>query len=132
VLGKHKGIVGYTIGQRKGLGISAEHPLYVTRLDVPANKVVLGKNEDLFSKNARVININWIDPNDDRKEFDCKAKVRYRMSEQPCHVVRLDETSAKVIFVEPQRAITPGQAAVFYDGDVVLGGGTIVLGETDD
>ena len=126
VLGEHKGIVGYTIGQRKGLGIAYEHPLYVVSLDVPANKVVLGKNEDLFSTEALVENINWIDPNDNREEFDCSAKVRYRMSDKPCHVVRLDATTAKVSFIEPQRAITPGQAAVFYDQDVVLGGGTIV------
>ena len=126
VLGKHKGIVGYTIGQRKGLGISYEYPLYVVDLDVPANRVILGRNDDLFSSEALVENINWIDPNDDREELDCSAKVRYRMTDKPCHVVRLDETTAKVIFNEPQRAITPGQAAVFYDGDVVLGGGTIV------
>jgi tRNA-specific 2-thiouridylase len=126
VLGEHKGIVSYTIGQRKGLGISAEHPLYVVALDVDNNRVILGKNEDLFSKEALVKNINWIDPEDDRAEFDCSAKVRYRMTDKPCHVIRLDATTAKVIFDEPQRAITPGQAAVFYDGDVVLGGGTIV------
>ena len=126
VLGQHKGIVGYTIGQRKGLGISAAYPLYVVNLDVEANRVILGKNEDLFSKEVLVKNINWIDPDDDRKEFDCSAKVRYRMADQPCHVIRLDETSARIVFDEGQRAITPGQAAVFYDGDVVLGGGTIV------
>ena len=126
VLGKHKGIVGYTIGQRKGLGIAYEYPLYVVALDVPGNKVILGKNEDLFSTEALVENINWIDQADDREEFDCSAKVRYRMSDKPCHVTRLDKTTAKVTFYEPQRAITPGQAAVFYDGDVVLGGGTII------
>lgn len=126
VMGTHKGIVGYTIGQRKGLGISAEHPLYVTALDVPNNRVVLGKNEDLFTTTTIVKNINWIDPTDDRPTFKCKAKVRYRMTEQPCTVERLDATSAKIVFDEPQRAITPGQAAVFYDGDVVLGGGTIL------
>ncbi|MCR4831484.1 MAG: tRNA 2-thiouridine(34) synthase MnmA [Pseudobutyrivibrio sp.] len=126
VLGEHKGIVGYTIGQRKGLGISAEYPLYVTELDVPNNKVILGKNEDLFSKDVLVKDINWIDPTDVREEFDCSAKVRYRMSDQPCHVVRIDATTARITFDEPQRAITPGQSAVFYDGEVVLGGGTIV------
>ncbi|SFO61638.1 tRNA-specific 2-thiouridylase [Pseudobutyrivibrio sp. JW11] len=126
VMGTHKGIVGYTIGQRKGLGISAEHPLYVTALDVKNNRVILGKNEDLFTTTTIVKNINWIDPTDDRPTFKCKAKVRYRMTEQPCTVERIDATSAKVVFDEPQRAITPGQAAVFYDGDVVLGGGTIL------
>jgi len=126
VLGQHKGIVGYTIGQRKGLGISAAYPLYVTELDIDNNRVVLGKNEDLFSKEAKVVNINWIDPNDERVEFKCSAKVRYRMSDQPCTVKRLDKTTALITFDQEQRAITPGQAAVFYDGEVVLGGGTIV------
>ena len=126
VLGRHNGIVGYTIGQRKGLGISYEHPLYVVSLDTEKNEVVLGKNDDLFSKDVLVKNINWIDPEDSRTEFDCSAKVRYRMSDKPCHVKRVGDKAAKVTFFEPQRAITPGQAAVFYDGDVVLGGGTIV------
>ena len=126
VLGEHKGIVSYTIGQRKGLGIAYEHPLYVVELDVPNNKVILGKNEDLFSKEALVENINWIDPEDDRTEIRCKAKVRYRMTEQPCVVKKIDATKALVIFDEPQRAITPGQSAVFYEDEVVLGGGTIV------
>ena len=126
VLGEHKGIVSYTIGQRKGLGIAYEHPLYVVELDVPNNKVVLGKNEELFSKEALVENINWIDPEDDRTEIRCKAKVRYRMTEQPCVVKKIDATKALVIFDEPQRAITPGQSAVFYEDEVVLGGGTIV------
>lgn len=126
VLGSHKGIVGYTIGQRKGLGISAEHPLYVTELDVDNNRVILGKNDDLFSRDVLVKNINWINPKDNREEFDCSAKVRYRMSDKPCHVTRIDSNTARIKFEEPQRAITPGQAAVFYDGEVVLGGGTIV------
>ena len=126
VLGEHKGIVSYTIGQRKGLGIAYEHPLYVVELDVPNNKVILGKNEDLFSKEALVKDINWIDPTDDRQEIRCKAKVRYRMTEQPCVVKKIDATTARVIFDEPQRAITPGQSAVFYEDEVVLGGGTIV------
>lgn len=125
VLGQHKGIVGYTIGQRKGLGISAAHPLYVTKLDVPNNKVVLGKNEDLFTRDVYVKDINWIGPDETPERFSCKAKVRYRMAEQPCQVEKTGPTSAMIIFDEPQRAITPGQSAVFYDGEVVLGGGII-------
>lgn len=126
VLGKHKGIVSYTIGQRKGLGISAAYPLYVVRLDMEKNQVVLGKNEDLFTKDVYVKDINWINPSDDEEVFRCKAKVRYRMVEQACEVIRVGATEAKIVFDEPQRAITPGQSAVFYDGDVVLGGGIIV------
>ena len=125
VLGKHKGIVSYTIGQRKGLGISAAHPLYVTKLDIKKNQVVLGKNEELFSKDVCVREINWINPEQMQDSFRCSAKVRYRMSDQPCTVERIGDTEARIVFDEPQRAITPGQSAVFYDGDVVLGGGII-------
>ncbi len=125
VLGRHKGIVSYTIGQRKGLGISAEYPLYVTKIDTANNQVVLGKNEELFSVDVYVEDINWINKIDLQKEFRCKAKVRYRMTEQPCRVEPIGDNSAHIVFDEPQRAITPGQSAVFYDGDIVLGGGII-------
>ncbi|MCR5415381.1 MAG: tRNA 2-thiouridine(34) synthase MnmA [Pseudobutyrivibrio sp.] len=127
VLGRHKGIVGYTIGQRKGLGISAAHPLYVVKLDVENNRVVLGTNDDLFSRDVDVEDINWIGPDELPKEFRCKAKVRYRMTEQPCTVKRVGKNGAHIVFDEPQRAITPGQSAVFYDEDIVLGGGIITL-----
>lgn len=125
VLGQHKGIINYTIGQRKGLGISAEHPLYVVKLDMENNRVILGTNDDLFSREVNVENINWINPVGDT--VTCKAKIRYRMKEQPCTIEKTGETSAKIIFDEPQRAATPGQSAVFYDGEVVLGGGIITL-----
>ncbi len=125
VLGKHKGIINYTIGQRKGLGISAEHPLYVVKLDMENNRVILGSNDDLFSREVNVVNINWINPVEDT--ITCKAKIRYRMKEQPCTIEKTSESSAKIIFDEPQRAATPGQSAVFYDGDVVLGGGIITF-----
>ena len=126
VLGRHNGIVCYTIGQRKGLGISAAHPLYVVRLDTEKNQVVLGKNEDLFSRDVTVSDINWINQNSLEDSFKCKAKIRYRMEEQPCLVERTGPTTAKITFDEPQRAITPGQSAVFYDGEIVLGGGIII------
>ncbi len=132
VLGQHKGVISYTIGQRKGLGISAAYPLYVTKLDMENNRVVLGKNEDLFSKEVYVEDINWINPDAQADKFQCKAKVRYRMTEQPCTVERIGDTKAKITFDEPQRAITPGQSAVFYDGDVVLGGGIIKAGLLPD
>ena len=125
VLGQHKGIINYTIGQRKGLGISAEHPLYVVKLDMENNRVILGTNDDLFSREVIVENINWINPVGDT--VTCKAKIRYRMKEQPCTITKTGETSAKILFDEPQRAATPGQSAVFYDGDVVLGGGIIMF-----
>lgn len=125
VLGRHKGLVCYTIGQRKGLGISAAYPLYVVKLDTEKNQVVLGKNEDLFSRDVYVEDVNWIGPEELPETFRCAAKVRYRMVEQPCEVQRVGKTSAKILFDEPQRAITPGQSAVFYDGEIVLGGGII-------
>ena len=125
VLGKHKGYYHYTIGQRRGLGISAPEPLYVTDIIPASNTVVLGSNEDLFTRDVYVKDINWIGPDETPERFSCKAKVRYRMAEQPCQVEKTGSTSAKIIFDEPQRAITPGQSAVFYDGEVVLGGGII-------
>ena len=125
VLGRHKGIVCYTIGQRKGLGISASNPLYVLRIDVENNRVVLGSNEDLFTRTAFVEDVNWIVPPVSGRDVQCKAKVRYRMQEKPCTVMPLGEGRCRLVFDEPQRAITPGQSAVFYDGDVVLGGGII-------
>ena len=125
VLGRHKGIINYTLGQRKGLGISAEKPLYVTKIDVEKNEVILGSNEDLFSDTAYVSDLNWCKGKAPGEKFKCKAKVRYRQKEQPATVYVLEDDLIKIVFDEPQRAITCGQAAVLYDGDIVLGGGTI-------
>ena len=142
-LGEHKGIIHYTIGQRKGLGISAPDPLYVCSICTENNTVVLGSNDDLFSDTVYVKNINWISGNEPEAAIKCKAKIRYRHKEQPATVYPLtfDEISkikestgdlspdahyAKIIFNEPQRAITPGQSAVFYDEGIVLGGGIII------
>lgn len=125
VLGKHKGIVAYTIGQRKGLGISAEKPLYVCEIDVQNNRVVLGGNEELFSKSVDVCEVNWISGVSPKKPITCKVKIRYRMKEHPAVIYPGENNTAHIEFEEPQRAKTPGQAAVFYDGDVVLGGGII-------
>lgn len=125
VLGEHKGLIHYTIGQRKGLGISAEHPLYVCALCPEENKVVLGKNEDLFRTEVFVEHVQWISGEAPKEAFFCKAKIRYRHAEQPAVCYPDGENKIKLVFEEPQRAVTPGQAAVLYDGDVVLGGGTI-------
>ena len=124
-LGKHKGVIHYTIGQRKGLGISSSEPLYVCKICPESNTVVLGKNKDLFSTETYVSDFNWISGRAPEKEFRCKAKIRYRQPEQPATVIPLSENAVRIIFDEPQRAITPGQAAVLYDEDTVLGGGTI-------
>ena len=126
VLGRHKGIVGYTIGQRKGLGISADRPLYVCDIRPDTNEVILGDNEDLFATDVNVADVNIIAGYNVGDKVCCKAKIRYRQKEQSASVEFLDGNRAHLVFDEPQRAITRGQAAVFYDGDVVLGGGTIV------
>lgn len=125
VLGKHKGIIHYTIGQRKGLGISNDIPLYVCKIDPQSGNIVLGSNEDLLSREATAVDFNWISGNALKDAFRCKAKVRYRQTEQWATVWPLGEDAVRILFDTPQRAITPGQAAVLYDGDTVLGGGTI-------
>lgn len=125
ILGEHKGIVAYTIGQRKGLGISFDRPLYVCAIDVKKNEVLLGDNEDLFSKSVDVCDINWISGVAPEKPVACKVKLRYQMKEQAAVIYPGENGEAHIEFEEPQRAKTPGQAAVFYDEDVVLGGGII-------
>lgn len=125
VLGKHKGIIRYTVGQHKGLGISSEEPLYVKKINTSDNTVILGKESELYSWDVIVCDFNWISGEAPKSEIRCKAKVRYRQKEQWATVTLIGETSVKIVFDEPQRATTPGQAAVLYDGDIVLGGGTI-------
>lgn len=125
VLGTHKGIVHYTIGQRKGLGIAAGKPIYVTAINTKDNTVTLSDEKDLFERALIVDDFNWISGKAPEGEFNCKAKIRYRQVEQPAKVIPLSDGRVKIIFDEPQRAITAGQAAVLYDGDTVLGGGTI-------
>ena len=124
VLGRHRGIIHYTIGQRKGLGISAETPLYVCDIRPDDNTVVLGSNEELFKREVFVSEFNWISGEPPKGEVRCLAKIRYRHREQSASAFA-ECGGVRIIFDEPQRAVTPGQAAVLYDGDVVLGGGTI-------
>lgn len=126
VLGKHKGIIGYTVGQRKGLGIAAGKPVYVTKICPAENRVILGDNEDLFHRELDVEDFNFIAFDNPPAEFRAKAKVRYRQKEQWATVKVTGEKTVHIIFDESQRAITKGQAAVLYDGDVVIGGGVIV------
>jgi len=125
ILGTHKGVIHYTIGQRRGLGIPAADRLYVVRLDVENNIVYLGSNDDLFSDTVHVRDFHWISNNDIPVTFECKAKIRYKHPEQPATVHYEGEGRATIIFKEKQRAITPGQTAVLYDNDYVLGGGII-------
>lgn len=124
-LGKHKGIIRYTVGQRKGLGIAYTSPLYVVKVDPAENKVILGSNNDLFSDTLIAKNINLISVPEITEPMRVSAKVRYRHSEQPAWVTQLDNDTIKVVFDTPQRAITKGQSVVLYDGDIVVGGGII-------
>ncbi len=126
VLGRHKGVEYYTVGQHKGLGLVTGEPVYVLSIDAKANTVTLGPNAALFKTAAAVQSINWAAGAAPAGPLRCAAKVRYRQNEQPATVTPTGPDTAILEFDAPQRAITPGQAAVFYDGDTVLGGGVIV------
>lgn len=125
VIGHHSGAVGYTIGQRKGLGIALGAPAYVVDKDMAKNTVTLGTNDDLFRTTLRAKDWNWIPFPALTEPIRVMAKVRYRHTEQPATVYPEENGYARVVFDEPQRAITTGQAVVLYDGDLVIGGGTI-------
>lgn len=124
-LGEHKGIIRYTIGQRRGLGLALPASMYVVEKDVDNNKVILGFNDDLFKKEVNVKNISFTACEGLNKPERLCAKIRYNQKEQPATVTQTDENHFTIVFDEPQRAITKGQAAVLYDGDTVVGGGTI-------
>lgn len=126
VLGQHRGMIGYTVGQRRGLGVSAKTPLYVCRKCIENNTVLLTENDALFSSELYANNINLIAIEHLLMPLRCKARIRYRHREQPAIVSQVGEDMLKVVFDEPQRAITAGQAVVLYDGDTVIGGGTIL------
>ncbi len=125
VLGQHKGLIGYTIGQRKGLGLALPAPLYVCRKCVEDNTVVLAPETALYSTTLLAENMNWISGTVPAAPLRVTAKTRYSAKEAPATVTPLPGDRAEVLFDEPQRAITCGQAVVLYDGDEVIGGGTI-------
>ena len=125
VVGRHKGAVAYTLGQRKGLGLAMGAPVYVCDKDMAANTVTVGPNEALFHSSLRAADWNWIAIEYLKEPIRVMAKARSRMIEQPATVYPEEGGFARVEFDEPQRAITPGQAVVLYDGDTVVGGGTI-------
>jgi tRNA-specific 2-thiouridylase len=125
VIGRHRGVHRYTVGQRKGLGIAAGRPLYVVELDRASNRVVVGDDAELRSDTCEVRDVNWISFATLDAPMRAMVKIRHRHQPSAATVEPLDATCARVKFDEPQRAITPGQAAVFYSGDVVLGGGWI-------
>lgn len=125
VIGRHKGITNYTIGQRKGLGIALGVPAYVTSIDKENNRVVIGSNEDLFKNHVIVKDYNPMGLGKITEEVRCYGKVRYNQTKAPC-IIRPKGEYIEAVFDEPQRAVTPGQAAVFYDDEYVVGGGVIV------
>lgn len=124
-LGEHKGIINYTIGQRKGLGISLGKPAYVVKKDVQSNTVTLGDEADLYTKTLIADDFNLISVEELNTPMRVTAKTRYSQQEQPAVVSYLGNGEYMVEFDEPQRAVTSGQAVVLYDGDIVVGGGTI-------
>ena len=126
VLGRHQGLVRYTIGQRKGLGIASPVPLYVTALDAKTNRVIVGENQDLFRTELWADRLDFPDGEAPGQTFSCEAKIRYGARTESCRAELSEDGRAKVIFAVPQRAVTPGQSVVFYDGDRLIGGGTIL------
>ncbi len=126
VLGRHKGITHYTIGQRKGLGIAMGHPVFVCQIRPETNEVVLGEGEDVFTDSLICDKLNWMAIDGlHGKEMQVQAKIRYSHKGAPCVIRELGDGRAACRFLEPVRAVTPGQAVVFYDGEYVVGGGTI-------
>lgn len=126
VVGKHSGAVGYTIGQRKGLGLALGEPVYVCSKDMENNTVTVGPDAALWSSSLRANGWNWISIPELTDPLRCYARIRYRHTEQPATVYPEKNGIARVEFEEAQRAITPGQTVVLYDGDTVIGGGTIL------
>lgn len=125
ILGKHKGIIRYTVGQRKKLGLVLPDPLYVIDVCPDTNTVILGKEEHLFKRELYAHKINLISVPKIDGEMRVKAKIRYRHPEAPATLIQTADDEIKLIFDEPQRAITRGQSVVFYEGDTVVGGGII-------
>jgi tRNA-specific 2-thiouridylase len=125
LLGKHRGIQYYTIGQRRGLGIAKGRPLYVIEIDKENNSIVVGEKKDLFKDELLAYKLNWISIESLREEIEVTAKIRYLHKEAKALVSPHGKNTVFVKFREPQSAITPGQSVVFYQDDVLVGGGTI-------
>ena len=125
VIGRHKGIVRYTIGQRRGLGVAADARLYVVKIDPEANTVTLGYENELLTESFKVTDLNLIVKEKLEGPVRLPVSIRYHQKPQPATVTQLSETEALIELDVPQRGISAGQAAVFYDGDCVFGGGTI-------
>lgn len=126
ILGRHKGITHYTVGQRKGLGLSLGHPAFVLEIRPETNEVVIGTNEESMTRFVKANRLNFMAVEDIEGEMRAFGKIRYNHKGAPCTVKRTGEDEILCTFDEPVRAVTPGQALVLYDGDYVLGGGTII------
>lgn len=125
VVGTHRGIIHYTVGQRRGLRMPSDGKIYVVRILPEQNAVVVGPDSALYTNECFVANMHWISGEAPAFPYRCSAKTRYRQPERPCTVYAAGQTGVRLVFDEPLRAITPGQSAVLYDGDTVLGGGII-------
>lgn len=130
VIGRHEGLHRYTVGQRRGLGFAAGRPVYVVALDRAANRVIVGDNDELFTAVCEVRDVNWISIARPHGSVRAEVKARHRHDAATATVEAIGETTARIYFDEPQRAITPGQGAVFYSGELVLGGGWIRTSES--
>lgn len=126
ILGRHKGIIHYTVGQRKGLNLAMGHPVFVTEIRPETNEVVIGEAGDVFSDTLWCNDLNFMAVEDINEPVEVMAKIRYSHSGAPCIIEKVDTDKIKCAFKEPVRAITPGQAVVFYQNDYVFGGGTIL------
>ena len=125
VLGRHKGITHYTVGQRKGLGLALGRPVFVTEIRPDTNEVVIGEAEDVIGDRLTADCLNFLSMEDLKDELEVTAKIRYNHKGAPCVIKKVQQDLVECRFLEPVRAITPGQAVVFYQGDLVVGGGTI-------
>jgi tRNA-uridine 2-sulfurtransferase len=125
VIGEHAGLHRYTIGQRRGIGIASPDPLYVVKIDVPRNRLVVGKRSEIYSGSFVATGVNWLSMATPEGSIRAKVRIRYRSPEAPATITPIETNRVSVEFDEPQAAVTPGQAAVFYDGDIVVGGGWI-------
>jgi tRNA-specific 2-thiouridylase len=125
VVGEHNGIHNFTVGQRKGLGVATGSPLYVIQIKGDARQVVVGNQEDLYSQTLRARRVNLVAVDDLREPMRVQVKIRHRHEAAPAVLEKSGDDEVLVTFDEPQRAITPGQATVFYDGDIVIGGAWI-------
>ncbi|WP_343250314.1 tRNA 2-thiouridine(34) synthase MnmA [Diplocloster hominis] len=134
IIGRHAGIIHYTVGQRKGLGIAMGHPVFVTEIRPETNEVVIGESGDVFSATLTADHLNFmsVPGMENGEELEVTGKIRYSHKGAPCRIKKTDDDRIRCTFADPQRAITPGQAVVFYDGDCVLGGGTILQRGSQD